>query len=375
MRERSAAAEQLRRVPDETIADLIAAGLLRICQPARYGGYEQGWDVLCEVSRTLARACGSQAWVQNIFNDHAQKVSTFAPQAQDEVWCDDPDAQISASFDPVGRATPVDGGVRWSGTHGFASGIDHARWLLCGGVVAGSDGPAERCYALLRKAEVTVIDDWDVVGLAGTGSKSFRVADVFVPAHRLLGAADWDAGSGPGSALNTAPIYRLPRGGITATGFAAVGVGIAEGFLAEYLAYTRPRRSRGTAVAAEPGPQIAVGGASAAIAAAAQVALAPAGEAMRELERGGLPSAELKRRAKRDSAYGCRIALAACTELFVHAGGRALHRSGTMQRQLRDLIAVTGHHSLVWDTVAAEYGRALLQPEPEPSRENHLHHA
>lgn len=351
--------------------------MLQICRPARYGGYELGWDVLCEVSQTLARACGSQAWVQNIFNDHAQKVSTFAPAAQDDVWANDPDAQIAASFDPVGRATPVPGGVRWVGQHGFASGIDHASWLLCGGHRVVGDAPAERCYVLLRQAEVTVIDDWDVVGLAGTGSKSFTVDDAFVPAHRILGGTDWDAGTGPGSSVNTAPIYRLPRGGITATGFAAVGVGIAEGFLAEYLAYTRPRRSRGTPVAAETGTQIAAGGAAAEIAAAAQSYLAPAREAMRELERGGTPSTELKLRAKRDSAYACQVALRACTQLFVQAGGRALHRGGAMQRQLRDLIAVAGHHSLVWDAVAAEYGRYLLQPEAGPAgvEKEEVHHA
>lgn len=361
LRERSARAESLGRVPDETIADLSASGLLRICRPARYGGYELGWDVLCEVSQTLARGCGSQAWVQNIFNDHAQKVSTFALEAQDEVWGADPEARIGASFDPVGRARPAAGGVVWSGRHGFSSGIDHAQWLLCGGQLAAEDRPPQRCYVLLRKSEVQVIDDWDVVGLGGTGSKSFIAADVFVPAHRVLGAEDWDEGTGPGLQINTAPISRLPRGGITSTGFAAVGVGVAEGFLTEYLAYTRPRQSRGTPVAAQAGTQIATGAASAAIAAAATIYLAPAREAMRQLERGETVSAELRSRAKRDSAYACQIALAACTQLFVAAGGRALYRSGSMQRQIRDLIAVSGHHSLVWDNVAAEYGRRLLE--------------
>ena len=70
--DRSAHCEELRRVPDETIADFVAQGLLRLSQPARYGGYELGWDVVCELGQTLARGCGSQSWVQLILNSHAR---------------------------------------------------------------------------------------------------------------------------------------------------------------------------------------------------------------------------------------------------------------------------------------------------------------
>ena len=37
-RERAAAGEELRRMPDESIADIVAAGIPRICQPEKYGG-------------------------------------------------------------------------------------------------------------------------------------------------------------------------------------------------------------------------------------------------------------------------------------------------------------------------------------------------
>ena len=107
LRARSEQSEKLRRCPDETIGQYQELGLLKICQPKRYGGYELGWDVLCEVSQTLARACGSQAWVQNVYADHAQKVGTFSPEAQDDVWGENPNARISASFDPIGKARRV----------------------------------------------------------------------------------------------------------------------------------------------------------------------------------------------------------------------------------------------------------------------------
>src|SRR3954471_8006807 len=62
LQERAAKAEQMRRCPDETVRDHIESELLRISQPAPYGGFELGYDVLCEVSQTLARGCGSQGW-------------------------------------------------------------------------------------------------------------------------------------------------------------------------------------------------------------------------------------------------------------------------------------------------------------------------
>jgi 3-hydroxy-9,10-secoandrosta-1,3,5(10)-triene-9,17-dione monooxygenase len=369
LRERSAQAESLRQAPEETIADFQAAGLFRMCQPARYGGYELGWDTLCEVGQTLARGCGAQAWVQNILNDHTQLVGTFPLEAQDEVWANDPDARISASFDPVGRAQRVSGGVRYSGKHGFSSGIDWAQWVLCGGKIISPEGADERCFFLIPKSQVRVIDDWDVVGLAGSGSKSFVVDDVFVPEYRILRYRDAEAASGPGLAVNAAPIFRLPRGGITSTGFAAIGVGIAEGFLGEFLSYTRPRRSRGELVAAQVGTQMSVGVASAHIGAAARGYIEPAREAMRLLQNGASIGKELKLRAKRDSAFACQSVVGVCTQLFIAAGGRAYQRSGAMQRQLRDLIAVTGHHSLAWDSVSAEYGAYLLSHDRESEQE------
>lgn len=78
---RAAEAESLRRCPDETIRDYIASDLLRICQPARYGGFEHNYDVLCEVSQTLARGCGGQAWVHMVFADNSLKLASYSEQA------------------------------------------------------------------------------------------------------------------------------------------------------------------------------------------------------------------------------------------------------------------------------------------------------
>ena len=366
LRARAAEAETLRRCPDETVADLGAAGLLRICQPARFGGYEHGWDVLCEVSQVLARGCGSQAWVGNIYNDHTQLLGMYELTAQEDVWGSDPDARLSAAIEPVGKARPVPGGVTYSGRHRYSSGVDHAHWVLCGGHVYEDGKAPRRCFFLIPKADIAVIDDWNVIGLAGTGSKSFEIKDVFVPGHRILDGEASDEGTGPGTLVNTAPVYRMPRHDVAGSGFAAVGVGLAEGFLADYVAYTKSRVSRGENVAAQMGTQMAAGNAATEIRAAQLLYIDGAREAMRVLGSGKRLTRDQRQQIRMASAFAAQLALGAVQRLFTHAGGRALFADSAMQRGLRDLYGVAAHRGLQFENAAAGYGSVLLGTGAKP---------
>lgn len=361
LRERAEQAIAERRVPAATIDDYHGTGLIRIAQPRRYGGYEMGWDVLCEISQILAAADGSQAWIQRIMADHAQMVATFPAQAQDDVWGDNHRALISAAFDPVGRARRVSGGFLFSGRHGFSSGIDYADWLICGGyIVEGNklDGPH---FFLLPKSQATVIDDWDTMGLEGTGSKSFEVTEAFIPEHRLLDGAKAHVGQGPGTAVNKAAVYRTPRGGITSTGFAALAVGMAKGVLEEWLCYTGPRKSRGVVVSEQPGTLMIAARSSAEIDAAEALYFGTISRAMRILEAGRELTATDLLTARRNVAFACKLSLKAGTRLFNAGGGRALFRGQGLERQYRNLLGATSHHSMVWDANAMAYGKMLLQ--------------
>jgi alkylation response protein AidB-like acyl-CoA dehydrogenase len=371
LKERAQQAEEMRRCPERTIEDYLRTGLTRVCQPARYGGYELGWDVLCEISQILAAACGSQAWIQRIFADHSLLVATFPAQAQEDVWSKDHNTCIAASFDPTGRARPVEGGYVFSGRHGFSSGIDYATWLVCGGYIVENerlDGPH---FFLMPKSDAVVLDDWHTMGLEGTGSKSFVVADTFVPAHRFLDGRLARAGEGPGTAVNTAPIYRLPKGGgLTSTGFAALAVGIAKGVLEEWLAYTGPRKSRGVAIGAQQSTQITAAESAAEIDAAEALYLGMIRACMRKLERGEKISATDLLTSKRNVAYACQLVTRAGTRLFTNAGGRALFKTNALQRQYRNLLGAVSHHAVMWDQAACEFGGDLLARYGAPSAHN-----
>lgn len=367
LRERAERCEALRRCPDETMADYAAAGFIRTCQPARFGGFELGWDVLCEVGQILARGCGSQAWIATVLGDHAHIISGLPLEAQQEMWGEDPNTRSCASFVPVGKARSVEGGVVFSGRHSFASGIDHVQWALCGGAIVDGARQGERCLFLLPLKGVPIIDDWHVMGLAGTGSKSFEVKDVFVPDHRILTYRDMENATGPGSRAHAAPVFRMPHGGLAASAFACVAVGIAEGFLAEYVAITGKRQSRGVKVAEQMGAQISLAAAAAEIEAAERMYLAPVQEALRLCERGETVPAAHRLRAKRNAAYAARLALGAVERLFNVAGSRAIFAGNVLQRHFRDIHAAVAHASLIWDVGMSEYGRHMLGLPPGPA--------
>ncbi|MDB5570899.1 MAG: acyl-CoA dehydrogenase [Hyphomicrobiales bacterium] len=364
LRERAEAGEKAGKCPDETVRDYVANDLLRVCQPSRYGGFDMGYDVLCEIIQTLARGDGSQAWTYMVLADNPLKLAAYEIAAQDDVWKEDDTKRLTVAVSPVGRARAVDGGVVWNGEHGFCSGVDHADWVMCGGFEYDEAGRKGRGLSVVvPKSDIEVIDDWRVIGLAGTGSKSFKVKDVFVPAHRILDKAANDAGRGPGTLYYTAPVTRLPRGGVSAVTYTAVVVGVAQGFLEEFLKITGPRKSRNGAVAAHGAIQASVGLASAEIEAAERMYLGAVRETMQVLERGETCSEQMQVQGKRNACYAAQLCLQAVQRLFNIAGGRALYVDSPLQRMFRDCFAAAAHHSLVWETAAADYGRwALGQP-------------
>src|SRR4029077_8446033 len=61
LRERAPRAARLRRLPDETIADLHSSGLFRMLQPARVGGSELPYRALFALNAGIGPRCGLAA--------------------------------------------------------------------------------------------------------------------------------------------------------------------------------------------------------------------------------------------------------------------------------------------------------------------------
>lgn len=361
LKERAEQCVRDRCAPHETIEDLKRTGLMRLLQPKKYGGYELSWDLFCEIIQILATGCGSQGWVYRVLGDHAQMIGIFPDEGQREVWGEDINAIASSSFAPVGRAIPTDRGYVFSGKHRFSSGIDHAQWVICGGIVETTGGKRTPNYFLVRKSEGQVIDDWFVNGLEGTGSKSFEVENVFVPIHRVL---NWDAaalGRGPGAQVHSAAIFRLPRGGYTTSGFSALAVGMAQGMLTGWLDLIAKRKSEGGLAAAQENIQITAAEASAKIAAAETLYLTTIRDAMRELEATGRLPEERTAFTRARMAYSCQLVLKAAHTLHQAMGSSAVYSGSPIERQYRNILVGLQHIGVNWPRAAAGYGVNLLR--------------
>ena len=133
LRQRAAQTEQLRQIPSETIADLIASGLIRIGVPRRFGGLDVDYELMLGIGWELGRACGATAWCYSLWATHAWLIGHWPAAAQEEVFGGGPNVLASSSFFP-GDATiePAGGGFRLSGRWQFSSGCDPAGWLLLG---------------------------------------------------------------------------------------------------------------------------------------------------------------------------------------------------------------------------------------------------
>jgi len=356
LRERSERCTTQRSVPAETIQEFKDTGLVKLMQPKAYGGSELGRDVVCEVIQILAPACGSQAWVYHVLADHAWMLGTYAAQAQQDVWGKDPDTLVSSSFAPMARARAVPGGFICSGRHGFSSGIDHVDWVVCGGLVEGSN---EERHFLIPRTDGTVLDDWNVNGLEGTGSKTFLVNEVFVPEHRTIAVADAAAGRGPGSAVNTAPLYRAPRFGYTSSGFSALVVGMAQGLLDEWLTYTAKRR--GGLNAKKESMQMLAGQVSSEIASAELLYLSTIRDATRRINGGENLSEGGVYCLQGHFAYATQLVLSATVRIYNASGAMTIYRGNSIERQFRNIMASVQHVSVDWPTGAAVHGAHLLR--------------
>ncbi|MER7012884.1 3-hydroxy-9,10-secoandrosta-1,3,5(10)-triene-9,17-dione monooxygenase oxygenase subunit [Saccharopolyspora sp. NPDC000359] len=347
LRERAQRAEELRRIPDETIAELQEIGFFALLQPERYGGFEADPLDFYTAVKLLGSACGSTGWVASILGVHPWHLALFPQQAQDDVWGADPGTRISSSYAPMGKAKVVDGGYRLTGRWSFSSGCDHASWAFVGGPVEDDEGkPVDFCTYLLPLGDYRIEDVWDTVGLRGTGSNDIVVDNAFIPQHRALSFLAMSRGTCPGHEVNSAPLYRMPWGTVHPSTITAPIIGMAQGAYDAHVEH-QVKRVRaafaGEKVREDPFAKVRIADAASEIDAAwlqlthnlaEEYELAKAGEEI---------PFPLRLRARRDQVRGTARAISAVDRLFENSGGRALWSGTPIQRFWRDAHAGRVH--------------------------------
>lgn len=366
------AAEARRSIAPEIIAALREAGIFRILQPERFGGFEYDFGMVIRINSEIGRGCPSTAWVSGLGMTHQWIVSGFAPQAQEEVWGDDPGALTYGSYGPIAEARPVDGGWLISGSWPFASGCDHGQWGLLGARFRGegADGGVAPGFVLVPASDYTIDDDWYTNGLAATGSKSIVCNDVFVPAHRRLLFADVMSGKSPGYRASTRPLYSIPMFSGIPTSISGPALGALHGALDEFIETTRVRKTRGMRsgvnVAEFAAVQSAVALASAALDSGRLMILRDLEETHAAADAGREITREMRIRNRLTHGYLVKQAVMAIDGLYRVTGVAGLNRGNRVERAWRDIHAMSHHITLNWDIVGTLCGQFLLGIEPPP---------
>jgi len=363
--------EANRRVAEDVIERLREAELFRILQPRAYGGFEYGFDVFTDMVAAVGRGCGSTGWVYGLGAVHQWFVASFPRAAQDEFWAN---GSIAAgSYAPAGKTVAVDGGYRTSGIWSFASGCDNADWYLLATMIpaAGTSDAPRPAFFLVPRKDARIDDNWHTMGLAGTGSKNIVADDAFIPAHRVVAISDLIAGTGPGTLVNTNPLYRQSFLGIIPVTLVAPILGMAEGALADFIDMVRVRTTRGAVaggnrrMAEFATIQSRVAEATGCIDAARLMMFRDIAETRAVAEQGAATPLDMRLRNRLDHSFCTRLLVQAIDALFVAAGGQGIFLEKPLQQVWRDAHAAASHISLNWDAVSTMYGQYALGLEPK----------
>lgn len=361
LRERSAATNAARRVPAETVRDFLDSGLLRLLQPARYGGLESDLETFARTAIEVSRGCGSAGWIYSIFSNHQWMLGMFPDEAQRDVWGEDPRALASAGFSP-GKAVPERGGFRLSGKWGFCSGCDNAQWMMLSGVpgMKGDPPMPDLKMFLVPIGECEIEDNWRVMGLAGTGSKNVLVRDAFVPEHRVLDFVAMREGESPGGKVNTGPLYQIQAMASFALCLCSPAVGTAWGAYDRFVEHAKQRAVRGGAMAGLANIQSRVAESSVLIDAAEQLLLRDARHTYEVAQAGAKLDMEGRARNRRNHAYAANLAARATETLLRAQGGAGLFEDSEIQRCYRDVLGTCAHIGNNWDNNGAFFGKVML---------------
>lgn len=342
-------AEDGRHLPAEVVDAFYDAGLWgAFALPEFGGGGLMGLVEQFELMRAMAYEDTSAGWALFICGVSPGLLgSRLSSEGREEVFADG-SVPMAGVFNPGGSARATDEGLRVSGKWTFASGVTYARWIFANAILLdesgaprpGVGGLPELVGVLVPPDAVTIVDDWHVAGLRGTGSMSFTMNDVLVPEHR---ASPFFS---PAQVDN--PKYRVPLFSLVAPGFAGQAVGIAERALDELAALLPTKVGPPTFVPASQDPvmQSNVGQALAAIRAARESTRAILGKYDRRVAAGedltNLPVAD-RAEIHQHVVWAANTCRDAVNELFKLGGASSIYEPGVLQRTWRDINVLNQH--------------------------------
>jgi len=358
-------AERERRLSRPVLDALREKGLLRMSTPRSLGGLETDPITRALVVEEISRHDSAAGWTLENPLDWAFFCSRLPDEGAEEIYSNGADVLIAAQFGRPLNATSTEGGYRISGRAPFVSNCYDADWISSTALVdvdQHSGGEPEMVMVYFRRDECEIIDNWDVMGMRGTGSHDISVTDVYVPESRTFRMVpEFEPGS-----HYQGPLYRLPFVGAPATGIPTPMLGVARRALDEVteLALTKTPVASSGLLKERSSAQVQLGKAEAVLRSGRLLLLDTVSEAWQRCVDGGTHSLKQKADLLLAVAHAMSSAVQAVELACSIAGTTAFRATSPLERCFRD-VQTMRHHVFASEARYGTFGQVYLGVPPD----------
>ncbi|SDI44172.1 Acyl-CoA dehydrogenase [Alteribacillus persepolensis] len=324
--------ETKRHVPRDMVDQLKQIGVYRAHAPRCFGGDALSPSEFLKLIESISEADGSTGWVAS-FGSAALYLAALPKETLKKLYENGPDIAFAGGLFPVQPAEKVEGGWRVNGLWKFASGCMGAD-ILGVGIGSGEDG--KPLTAVLKPEDVEIVENWEVIGMRGTGSHDLQVKDAFV-------SDEWTFVRGGVPSVEE-PIYQYPSIAYAAQVLAVVNLGIARAALDEISKMAGASSITGAPKMAERAYlRISLAKAEASLRSARAFFYETTESAWESILKGDGVSADQTSNLRLAAAQAAREGAQVVQSAYLLAGTKAIYDGHPLQRYLRDAMVVTQH--------------------------------
>jgi alkylation response protein AidB-like acyl-CoA dehydrogenase len=352
------------RLPDEVVRALADSGLFGLRIGRAFGGIEADPRTYIDVIAELSYADPSTGWALMASGFAAGNLGAgLGPAALSAVYEGDAGYMAAGQISTLGKAEALPGGgYRVSGLFHFGSGSQFASWFMGafqiheGGLPVFEHGKPKTVICCAPRRNIRLRGNWDVLGLAATGSHDFEFPLQEIPEDYVAGL--------PGRERRAGPIHAL---GVS-IGHVAWALGAGERILDEIKALaTSKRRFQRATVIDQPAFQRGYGRSQAAMAACRALTYSVFEDWFEAAKHGPAPL-EIRARARLASCWATEVTLETAQFAMFAAGSDGLRNRGggnVLQRVFRDIQTGVTHRHVDGDVLveAAQVDLGVAAPD------------
>lgn len=192
LRKHAAAAEKKEMLCPEQLDLFYHEQWFKLLVPKIYGGLEVTLPQLVRLQEAVSWADGSAGWVLTLCCGAGWFGGFLLPDTARTVFSNDK-VCLAGSGAIMGEAEMTDNGYLINGTWKYASGAYHATHFTANCIIKkngetqlnDAGEPLVRPFIMEAK-DVTLLPTWKYVGMVATGSHSFQVSDLDIPANHCF---------------------------------------------------------------------------------------------------------------------------------------------------------------------------------------------